>query len=173
MYLFRKNRFNFEVEKIDDNQIVYAPVTGKIVEIVPDLDLYKRGELFNCLKINVSLIDEYGIFLPIKSQVSQLKRLKNCPYFRTIGRSLESNLAFGKQIILQDKRDKKIIIQIVSSKWSFPPHVFIGPGDRGEPGALIGLLPFGHTVLLFISKDKSLKVKQGDKLEAYQSIIAS
>jgi hypothetical protein len=47
------------------------------------------------------------------------------------------------------------------------------PGDRGKVRANWGFFPFGGTVLVYLSENYEILVKEGDSLEAGKSILCA
>ena len=52
------------------------------------------------------------------------------------------------------------------------PDLAVAPGDRGEAGAGVGVLPLGGTVLLHVPGDREVLVAEGDALRAGRTPVA-
>lgn len=156
LFLFRKNPKR-EQDSLKKG-IFYSPINGKIARIKKNEEL-EPGSVFKEIKIKTHLFDGYGLYLPMTSEVSKVvydeKKKKALSYFFNTKEGVDFGLTFKKKLL------------------GLYPISTLLAGDRGVRQAIIGLFPLGGTTYFYIPESSELFVREGEKVIAGESLIAS
>lgn len=185
LFLFRRPRVNYKDTPSNSSDIILAPATGEIIDIIhnvdnpqfdpqsdPQSDPQNSKELCHLIKISIPFRGPYGLSLPFSCQVNGYECQEGKKIAR--GKKLDSNLSIlkKKNILIENKSGKTLLIQVLSSYFSGKSQIWARPGDRGRSAACFGLVPFGGETLLSLPTDGDILVKIGDKVKSGETVLA-
>lgn len=177
LLLFRKkNGVNFQ-DLTSSASGLFSPVNGKIMSIQKHVDHDIFGNDLNVIQIRMDIFDEYGILLPLTSEVKDLRFKDGNSFWRNklVEIADASGPSFGLgafQISFSDSIKSDIGMEFYRCQLGLWPRIWVLPGDRGKSRACIGYLPFGGTVLLYLPNNFEILVHEGEQLVSGESIVA-
>ncbi len=171
VFLFRK-RHSLAADAMEfDNNMIFSPVNGKVVEIIRGQN--KKDELidYNSIRIVSHILNEYGVYFPLSSEIHDITWQEGIPSFRYLYKK-EKEQQFSKMSVwVKNKTNRLFGIEFIPCLFGMAPKIFLGVGDRGKSKVNFGHVPFGGTTIIHIPKEFDLKINSGTKLVAGETLI--
>ncbi|HAZ11592.1 MAG: hypothetical protein A2X86_17870 [Bdellovibrionales bacterium GWA2_49_15] len=180
LYLFRLGETSEqEVSAFEASVGVYAPVSGKII------DISVQGQQTSVL-FQVPWHLSYAIRAPIKAAVEDVKFVKNGTdlfrfskiddfYRESLLRSVTIRFIIGHTGLqsVEEVLHDRITLKLFKCSFGLFPDVWIRQGDRCHLNAVIGVIPFGGTVSLSLPLNYEIITKVGEMVIAGSTPIAT
>jgi phosphatidylserine decarboxylase len=174
LFLLRKRGSHAsEIQNTEMSQF-FSPVNGKVFSIEKNIELDNFEGHFHKLRFLINPINEWGIYLPFRGEIEEVRKNRG----KSIGRFENKSLSFNNndldsvKILLKSANNHICIFNIVKCVVGFYPRVWIESGDRGKTSSCVGFVPFGGTVEVYLSNEFRLDLEVGDKVRAGSSILA-
>ncbi len=162
-FLLRKKNFkNFSQEYVTDN-IFFLPISGKIKKInVIGPDLIS-------ILISIPFYKPWGVYAPSNCRVSNLGFSENL----ATDKNHQVNKYSGLNYEFIDLENEKISIEMrfLNRKKYNELVLNVDLGDQCSLGSNLGIVPWGGKLLLNISGDVKLNVKEGMKVHALETFL--
>jgi len=178
VFLFRKRSplVGFLGKYEGDHNLLRSPINGYVKKIVS----LKKSETDQHTYIIHFLLPpfmEMGLYMPMMGEIDEVRETKGFSFFRYNNREdltqrLASEKIYRNQIKVKGTSSDELIIRVIKCFLGLSPKLWVQQGDYGKTGASFGFLPFGGTVLLYLSKDIEILVKEGNWVVGGQTIIA-
>lgn len=173
-YLLRRRKQDYKDRLSDEQSILTSPVNGLIYAV--DSDVYLEGyeDKFTLLRVSIAHLEEWGIYMPFRGEVEDLKHTSGKSIFRyenKLSKFQEDDLESVK-IQLNSKKLNYCVLNILKCVIGMKPRIWVEPGDRGSSGSCIGYVPFGGTVLIYIPNNFEVIAKANDQLLAGETVLA-
>lgn len=173
--IFRKYRIIKDDGNLKTHGQVTAPSFGIVKAIDEGINHKEFGNDLNRVIIQVPHFFEFGLYLPVASEFTEVKKIASRELFRyRRGYSLDQskNVYSGTVVKLRDVNENEIGLQYIKCYLGLSPDLWVLAGDRGAKGSRIGVLPFGGTVILYLSKNFKIICQKGEKLIPGNTIVA-
>ncbi|MDH5301055.1 MAG: hypothetical protein OEW58_06805 [Gammaproteobacteria bacterium] len=139
---------------------VVSPVDGVVRRVASTVDPFlSTSTTLIELQMN-PLTDVYSLRSPIEGRLQQ----------QWHGASASTDVKYA-QCVQTDEKDR-IVWGVAAGSW-MRPRCYAYPGDRLGQGQRCGYLPLGGRVLVWIPADSRVKIKQGDKVLAGETELAT
>lgn len=174
-WFFRRIKKNFHDDQLTTQGMIYSPVGGKVVSVREGLTHCHFGEGLTEIRISLPLFSEIGIFLPVTSEVVDVKKRDSTRLFRFATNQLDQVIdSFGGiEIVLRDKVGEQMAMQFIPCYLGRAPEIVLAPGDRGKRQVNIGHFPFGGTVLIYLPQMAQTMVSDNERVKAGETILSS
>lgn len=172
-FILRKNRNDFRDDPVSTRGVIFSPANGKVLHIEHNVSHGFYGDNLIEIQIMIPWWKEMGIFLPLSCEIKNLLVLKGKSFFRTHKAVEVLGSMDGKGVGLSlDNRGETVGLALYKCKLGLWPELMIMPGDRGGRRVNVGYLPFGGTVMLYLTKKYEILVKTNDEVNAGETILA-
>lgn len=141
-----------------------SPCDGKVIGI-------KEEDTFKKLKIKMSLLNRWALFLPQSSTLELLSRNQGKRYWR-LKKTWPDDDHQSTTMALRNKADVFYFIKFFPSFLGFSALLYMKTGDRGKIGANFGRFYFGGTIILELPNSVDIMVSIGDRVKAGETIVA-
>jgi len=157
---------------------VIAPVNGQILKIFNDIKMKGFEKKFNCVQIAVPWWEEYGIFLPVSSEVTKVQydnSGKAHPRWKKFNiEDLENRSQIPKlSIEFSGPQNNPYILEFIHCPLGGSTKTILTPGDIGKGGANFGHQTLGGSVLLYLPQNYKIVAKAGESVNPNRGIIAT
>ena len=165
LYLFRARSYRGEVDIL----ALYSPVSGEVVDLERGISHPELGEDTTCLRIALPWWRDWGVYLPISSEIIAINNNDGPHHFRYKSNHIlfSTGLSFRMQIEEGDCIDLQVVKCPLGGNISFN----VLPGDRGKSKSMLGLFLFGGSVSLYLPKRYNVECNIGDQVVGAQTII--
>lgn len=174
IWVFRR----YKKQELDnlDNLDILAPVSGKVISIIENVDSDKLGSNLTEIRLSVSWFSEFGLRMPFDSKVNNIFSQNGLSLLRFSKLNQRSNLQGFQHsyIIFKDLAiDLLVGIKIIKCPLGGSHALQILPGDKGKKGAIFGYLPFGGTLFIYLNNNSRVTCNIGDKVLSSKSVLAT
>jgi hypothetical protein len=173
--LFRRKKSFYKEEASIKRGVIYAPVSGKVLNIVKRDDHFFFGSHLYEIQMVTSWWSESGVFLPTTSEVREIHVEPGKSWFRyNKSAVLEQNgqLMAGLAIKFLSVDQHDFGLQFLKCPLGAWPEISVIPGDRGKRQVNIGYFPLGGTTLLYIPEEYEILIGEGDDVISGQTMVA-
>lgn len=153
-----------------DSMTVYAVADGQIVE---------TGEVFQdewlgtkCRKVSIYMdfFDVHANFWPVDGTVEYYKYYKGRKHFAFSPKASENNEHSCTGIVTRN--GDKVFFKQLAGSFARRIVCYSRPGLQTKAGEQCGIIKFGSRIDLYLPLDAQIKVRNGDKVRACESVIA-
>lgn len=172
-FLFRKRDIFKAGKQQSDNSCFYAPVNGKIVDVISESDSKPN---FTLVRVAIMWWKEMGLFLPVDSEVVGLINRPGIPFYRFGDSALlhGSDRVFSSFTLeLESTAGDRYEMKLVRCPTGSAANTYLEIGDIAKQLVNIGDFLLGGTVLLYLPKKYEILVKKGDSIIAGQTVLAN
>lgn len=171
--ILRRDHNHFRDDPTITKGVVFAPCNGTVVSVVEKVNHPFFGDELIELQVRIPWWKEMGIFLPISSEIKDLRIFKGKSFFRYGNYAEKAGMAnYSGLGIIFDTKDHLVGLSLVRCPLGLWPEVTVMPGDRGSRRVNFGFLPFGGTLLLYLPKKYEILIKSNDIVQAKETILA-
>lgn len=152
-----------------DEDIIYAPADGKVVEIVPQTE----DEYFNEPMIRISIfMSIYNVHLnriPVSGKLIYHKYHpgKYLVAFHPKSSSLNENWAYG----IRTHKNQNIFLRQIAGFVARRIRSYVKENQMLKQGDELGFIRFGSRVDIFVPENVTIRVQKGQKVWANKSIL--
>jgi hypothetical protein len=168
IFIFRQNRINLLDNSIQGTDLLVSPVNGTIQKFI------REDNGLTHLLIKIDLLQEIGIYLPVESEILDVKKTRGKSILRWSKPLLflnQKDQIYHFHVELKTQAEKLIQMEIFKCFLGIKPSLSILGGDRGQKGARMGFMPFGGTVLLTFSSEVEFLINEKDQVVAGETLI--
>ncbi len=171
--ILRRDSNFFRDDPTITSGVVFAPCNGKVIHIEEKVNHSFYGEDLIEVQICIPWWKEMGIFLPLSSEVKDLRIFKGKSFYRYGFYALKAGIAnYSGLGIIFGIKDIQYGLSLIRCPLGLWPEVTVMPGDRGTRRVNFGFLPFGGTLLLYLPKRFEVLIKVDDVIAAKETIVA-
>lgn len=174
-FLFRKLNPLLKEEPLNNNEVLYSPVNGKVTHIRKQLNHEQFGGPVSEIRIIIPWWKEYGVYLPKTSEIKELIYKPGKSHFRYGWKnpiSFSPDIPPGQYLELETIQGEILGLHFSSCPLGMHPHIHVLPGDRGKNIANIGFFPFGGTLHFYFPENFEILVQEGQNISACETLIA-
>ncbi len=172
-FILRRDHNYFRDDPTLTKGVVFSPCNGSVVNIVQKVNHAFFGEDIIEIQIRIPWWKEMGLFLPISTEIKDLRIFRGKSFFRYGNYAEKAGMAnYSGLGIVFDNREHLLGLSLVRCPLGLWPEVTVMPGDRGSRRVNFGFLPFGGTLLLYLPKKYEILVKNNDTVQAKETILA-
>ncbi len=175
LYLFRRHQIRFFNGQTSNKEIVYSPVSGYIISVKKKIDHAFFGKNLSEIRIAIPWWQEFGVRLPLASEVIDLKMNQGKSLYRFSQYGLlsqEVQIVPSLMVLLNNSQGNSLGIQMIKCPFGMWPRIRVTPGDRGKNQSDIGYFPFGGTVLLYLPSNYEILVSDDAKASTGLTALA-
>ena len=175
LYFFRRHDIRFSGGQTSNEKAVYSPVNGHIISVKKKVDHAFFGKDLSEIRIVIPWWQEFGVRLPLFSEVIDLKinQGKSLYRFSKYGQLLqEVQIVPSLMILLKNSQGNSLGMQLIKCPLGMWPKTRVFPGDRGKNGSHIGYFPFGGTVLLYLPSNYEILISSGTRANSGLTVLA-
>jgi phosphatidylserine decarboxylase len=151
-----------------DTALVLSPADGRVMHAGPAKPDEAPAGRWQQVTIFLSLLDVHINRTPVAGLVTKVDYQPGrfLPAYRSEAHQNE------RTEIWIDHAGVPIVVRQVVGVLARRVVCRVGPGDRLEPGARIGLMKFGSRMDVFVPESADLRVREGDQVCAAVTVIA-
>ncbi len=152
------------------NGQILSPADGKVLSINKQKEkLYLKSKAYRIV-IFMNIFNVHRNRIPMTGKVEYLK-YKPGKFFAAFRREIED---VNEQMIIGIRnRNTKILFKQIAGLIARRVVCLLKKGDRVKAGELFGMIKFGSALIVYIPEKFKLKVKEGEKVVAGISVLAS
>lgn len=176
LFVFRRSSVPYRDTIKSDGEIYLAPVYGVVQGIRRDVTIEDSENIYNEIRVSLSLWKEKGLYLPTTAEVSFLKYQKG----GKIPINSDSKAFLGSvndiahtDLFFISKNQTQTLLRFIDCPYGQRPTIWLKSGDRGRGAACFGHYPFGGTLLIYIPQNSDILVFEGEQLIPGQSVLAA
>lgn len=171
--VLRRDNNHFRDDPTITKGVLFSPCNGTIINIVDKVNHPFFGDELIEIQICIPWWKEMGVFLPVSSEIKDLRIFKGKSFFRYGNYALSAGMANNSGLgIVFDTKEHLVGLSLVRCPFGLWPEVTVMPGDRGSRRVNFGFLPFGGTLLLYLPKKYEILVKNNELVQAKETILA-
>ena len=172
-FVLRKGRNDFRDDQVSTKGVIFSPCHGKIINIEKGISHVAYGDHLTEIQIMIPWWKEFGIYLPLSSEVKNIIVHKGRSFFRYLKASEVVGTGIGKGLsIALDNWGETIGLTLYKCRIGLWPDILIMPGDKGGRRVNVGYFPLGGTVILYLPEKYEILINIEDEISAGESIIA-
>lgn len=173
LFLFRRRKLRYKDQFKNESSTYLSPVNGFVFDIQKEIEC-EDGEKYSVVRLTLPHFNEWGIYLPHDGEVQDVSVNSGKKFVRYNSKlpDLQENSFDHVNIVTRSKNDHLCTLKVVRCAIGWKPKVWLVPGDRGRPGACLGFLPLGGTVLMLVPSSFDIVINKHDKVIAGQTVIA-
>lgn len=164
-FLFRRNAASHKNSLSSSVDIVLSPVTGIVDEIVDEQNTKK-------IKISIPVWGPFGLYMPNSSEITRSEKLGTVRFWRKRKISQFSGNNERAQVELINKLGQKVSLQVLRCVYGLPAQLWPRAGDKGRSCALMGVFPFGGSIIVEVPAESEILVVKSERVKAGFTILA-
>ena len=155
--------------KVADNNIVYAPADGKIV----DIEQAHEGEYFDDKRLQVSIF-----MSPTNVHVNRNPVSGTVNYFRyhpgkyLVAWHPKSSSENERTTLVIESGEGEVLLRQIAGAMAKRIVAYVSEGDQVHQGKDFGFIKFGSRVDLYLPLDAKIEVTMGQKVKGNKTVIA-
>lgn len=152
-----------------EGNLIIAPADGRIIKVeTVKENLYVKDEV-QLVSIFMSIFNVHVNRIPLSGKVELIKHKKG----RFMAAWADEAIEHNEQVIIgiNNRKYGKILFVQIAGLIARRIICNLKEGDEVEKGKRFGIIKYGSRVDLYLPKQVSLKIKNGDSVKAGQSII--
>ena len=143
----------------------HSPVEGRI------LSINRNGHDANpMVEIRIMTLwwEDWKIRLPEDGEIRDVESQEGSSFFRYLKSPVSSSC--HTHITLQDSGENFMGMKFVKCPSGGTPRLCVIPGDRGLRGAVIGYVPFGGTVFVYLPRECEILLKERQRVSPRKTL---
>lgn len=172
-FILRRDHNYFRDDPTLTKGVVFSPCNATVINIAERVNHPFFGEEMIELQLRIPWWKEMGLFLPISTEIKDLRIFRGKSFFRLGNYAEKAGIAnYSGLGIIFDNKEHLLGLSLLRCPLGLWPEVTVMPGDRGSRRVNFGFLPFGGTVLLYLPKKYEILIKKNDTAQAKETILA-
>lgn len=173
-FLFRKNRNDFRDDTTVTQGVVFSPVNGKVMSVNKHVFHPHYGKNLIEIQLSIPWWKEMGISLPWSCEVKDMFVSEGPSFFRYLNyREKIKEREYGALNLELENKGQRLGLVFIKCILGFWPEIGVMPGDRGSRWVNIGFFPYGGTVILYLTENYDILVKENDEIVSGNTMIAA
>jgi phosphatidylserine decarboxylase len=171
LWFFRVKRLNGEVPGPSED-LIFSPIWGKVHSIERGVSFNGLGDDLIRVRLTLGPLGPFGVYLPLNGEIRDIFSIPGEGFFRFSKNEVEITKVEALHVLIEESRGDLIGLSMINCPMGGRPKSWLGPGDRGDAGALIGVWPFGGSVFLYLPAFYEIMVRPQDRVIPGETLIA-
>ena len=165
-YLFRMRKVEIFEDNVSKKGTVLSPVNGKIIQI-------QLGPDSKAIKLAIAPGRESSVHVPASMEVLAYQKRFGSSRFRLSSLKGPTSSMRGIDLNIKTLADDQIQFRFLKCPTGFFPDIWARSGNRGKAKAVMGFMPLGGAVEIYLPTSYDIIGKVGDRVRSCESLIAA
>jgi phosphatidylserine decarboxylase len=165
---FFRNPIRVCPQAFNDPSIIICPADGKVLE-VQSIDPVKFDGYSTKIAIFLSPLDVHVNWLPVGGTVADVAYHKGKFYPAFLPKSSELNER--NDVLLKTQNGSMIKVRQITGTIARVIVCWVSKGQSVQAGDTFGMMKFGSRIDLFLPKNTSVALKEGDRVYGGQTVL--